>query len=139
MPFSALKVKLIDPTFINVYDFETLLKQFQHLFRTLLSHNQATFGVPLERHPLDFVEAHVKLVFQNAAYHLVVQFYSMLCFDSLSNLFESPNVFAAVLETLDSAYGCHEFSFFGVFFFKQLSRVIYFDFEVPNDSAYCPY
>ena len=64
MPFSALKVKLIDPTFINVYDFETLLKQFQHLFRTLLSHNQATFGVPLERHPLDFVEAHVKVSFK---------------------------------------------------------------------------
>ena len=60
----------------------------------------------------------------------------MSSFDCGCNLFQRPDVFVVVLETLDSVYGCSKFSFLRCFLFKQLSLVVSFVFEVANDFAH---
>ena len=60
----------------------------------------------------------------------------MFSFDCGCNLFQRPDVFVVVLETLDSVYGCSKFSFLRCFLFKQLSLVVSFVFEVANDFSH---
>ena len=60
----------------------------------------------------------------------------MLSCDCGCNLFQCPDVFIFVLETLDSVYGCYQFPFLLGLLFKQLSLVVWFVFEVTNYFSY---
>ena len=71
------------------FGFIHLLQHGQNLERVLLSQNQITFQVALDRHLFGHSEAHAKIFSQNCAHKLQAHLEMHLILDSLFNLLSS--------------------------------------------------